>query len=76
MAARLAKGLGNRLAWQSQANEVFPILPKSTIEQLRAAGAVFYEWPADGVGPDDDCIRLVTSFVTTEAEVDRFLSLL
>ena len=26
--------------------------------------------------PDDDCVRLVTSFATTEAEVDRFLSLL
>jgi len=76
MASRLARGLGNRLAWQSQANEVFPILPRATIAKLRAAGAIFHEWPADGVGPDDDCVRLVTSFATTEAEVDQFLSLL
>ena len=75
MASRLSAGLGNRLAWQSQANEVFPILPKATIATLRAAGASFHEWPTDGVGPDDDCVRLVTSFATTEAEVDRFLGL-
>lgn len=76
MSTRLARGLGNRLAWQSQANEVFPILPKATIAKLRAAGATLHEWPAEGIGPDDDCVRLVTSFATTEAEVDRFLSLL
>jgi len=76
MSARLATGLGNRLAWQSQANEVFPILPRATIARLRAAGATFHEWPADGIDAEEDCVRLVTSFATTEAEVDRFLSLL
>jgi threonine aldolase len=78
MSARLSRGLGNkaRLAWDSQANEVFPVLSKATIARLREAGAMFYEWPADGVGADEDCIRLVTSFATTEAEVDRFLGLL
>lgn len=76
MSARLSAGLGNRLGWQGQANEVFPVLPKTTIARLREAGAMFYEWPSDGISADEDCIRLVTSFATTEAEVERFLSLL
>lgn len=78
MAARLSTGLRQkaRLAWESQANEVFPVLPRATIARLREAGATLYEWPADGVSADEDCVRLVSSFATTEAEVDRFLSLL
>lgn len=79
MAARLTAGLrarnSVRLAWESTANEVFPILPKPTIAKLREAGATLYEWPVAGVGPDEDCVRLVTSFATTEAEVEQFLSL-
>jgi threonine aldolase len=78
MAARLSAGLGNkaRLAWDSQANEVFPILPNAAIARLREAGAMFYEWPAEGVGPDEDCVRLVTSFATTADEVERFLGMI
>ena len=80
MAARLGEGLSRsnvaRLAWESAANEIFPILSKATIARLRVAGAMFHEWPAPGLAPDEDCVRLVTSFATTEVEVDRFLSLL
>ncbi len=80
MAARLSKGIRRsnaaRLAWESRANEVFPVLGKATIARLRAAGAKFYEWPADGVGPDEDCVRLVTSFATSADEVERFVGLL
>ena len=80
MAARLSAGIrangATRLAWESQANEVVPVLPRAIIAKLRASGATCYEWPADGVGDDEDCVRLVTSFATSEAEVDRFLSLL
>jgi threonine aldolase len=80
MAARLGEGLRSRgdarLAWESQANEVFPILPKTTIARLREAGAMLYEWPAPDVGHNEDCVRLVTGFATTADEVDRFLALL
>jgi threonine aldolase len=78
MAARLSAGLAAkaRLGWHSQANEVFPVLPKATIAKLRDAGATLYEWPADGIGADEDMVRLVTSFATTPQDVDRFLSLL
>src|SRR5690606_27431476 len=84
MARRLAEGIrartsttnSARLAWDSEANEVFAILPRATIRRLREEGAMFHEWPAHGVGPGEDCVRLVTSFATSEAEVYRFVSLI
>lgn len=78
MATRLSEGLRQKgkLAWESQANEVFPLLSPSQIVALRAAGAQFYEWPFESGAPDEVCVRLVTSFATTTEEVDRFLSLL
>jgi threonine aldolase len=76
----LAEGIAKkaRLAWMPEANEIFPILPKATTARLRAAGAAFYPWPAGEVetGEDEETVRLVTSWATTEEEVERFLSLL
>ena len=49
-------------------------------ERLRAAGAVYYEWPTHGIcvdplpGEDEVFIRLVTSFATTAEDADTFLS--
>jgi threonine aldolase len=71
-----------RLGWDSQANEVFAILPKTTIERLRENDAMLYEWEIDGVAEgnrpaaDEDMVRLVTSWATSVEEVERFLSLL
>lgn len=85
MAARLSKGIvraGGRMAWPTEANEVFAIITKVQIDRLRQEGAVFHPWPAHGIsahlkpGEDEDCVRLVTSFATDEREVDRFLSFL
>ena len=82
MAQRLAVGIvrhgRGRLGWTPEANEVFPVLPNETIARLRGAGAMFHPWPADEVqvGPDETLLRLVTSFATGAAEVDRFLALL
>jgi len=50
---------------------------KNTVDaRLRTAGAVYHQRPATGlaieVGADETTIRLVTSFQTTKAEVDRF----
>jgi threonine aldolase len=83
MAQRLAAGLaalpGVRLAWPCQANEVFPILPRSLDTALRAAGAVYHPWSSrslaagETVGADEALVRLVTSFATTESDVDRLL---
>ena len=85
MAARLARHIrasgAARLAFEPQANEVFPIVEKGAVERLHAAGAVFYPWhpPSDiaaAIGPHETLVRLVTSFATGEDEVDRFGELL
>lgn len=81
MAARLAEAIdasGNaRLGWRPQANELFPIIKKETVERLTKAGAVFYPWSAphgfaDPIGSDETMCRLVTSFATTPEEVGHF----
>ena len=78
MADRLREGLRGaaRLGWQSEANEVFAILPAATAARLRAAGATFYDWPVAGAGSGEVGVRLVTSFATASDEVDRFLALI
>lgn len=84
-AARLADGIARsttaRLAWPTGSNELFAIIRNDTAKVLRDKGAVFYDWPA---GPavkatmqeDETLIRLVTSFATTDEDVDGFLSAL
>ena len=84
-AERLAAGLvarpGVRAAWPTQANEVFVVAPTSQVAAWRAAGAAFYDWPTRAVRPEDaprageTLIRLVTSFATTQAEIDALLAL-
>ncbi|WP_417687122.1 threonine aldolase family protein [Roseibium sp.] len=85
MAQRLAEGIrrtGGRTAWPVEANEVFPILPQEKVSRLREAGAMFYEWPADGLpegsrpSGEEVCLRLVANFATTPEDVDCFLELL
>lgn len=81
MADRLRDGLkasatGARLAWPTQGNEVFAIVPDALIATARAAGAQFYDWPADSaadLSSDETMIRLVTSWNTTDEEVDSLL---
>jgi threonine aldolase len=83
MATLLSAGLsslpGVRLAWPTEANEVFPIIPLGMDRALRSAGAVYHPWttgslaPGEQVGPNEVLIRLVLSFATDEADVQRFL---
>lgn len=83
LARRLADGLTGsgvaRLAWPVEANEVFPILPRALHVRLKAAGAIYHEWPGGGpdrpqaVKEDEVMVRLVTSFATPDADVDAFL---
>jgi threonine aldolase len=84
MAKRLATGLtalpGLRLGWPCEANEVFAILPRALDTALRNAGAVYHPWSTRSLpksmslGADEVLVRLVTSFATTEADVDRLLA--
>ncbi|MDE2385707.1 MAG: low specificity L-threonine aldolase [Alphaproteobacteria bacterium] len=79
LAAEIAAALegvrGVRLAAPVEANELFPILPRRLFEALQKEGAEFYEWPLDGLKPDEACARLVTSFATPRAHVEKFCAL-
>ena len=84
MAERLRAGLARsnrcRNAWDTQANEVFAVIPKSVMDEAQKAGARFYDWPVPADQPDlaaedEVLIRLVTSFATHEEEVDGLLRL-
>ena len=76
MAARLAAGLqateAARLEWATTSNELFPVLSSAAVARLREAGAQFHTWREHG---EEEMIRLVTSYATTEDEVDVFLAL-
>ncbi|WP_395666226.1 threonine aldolase family protein [Methylocella sp.] len=81
-AARLHDGLAAarlNLPWPRQANEVFALLPARVDAGLRAAGARYYDWSdrdyGEGRRADEVFARFVTSFATTEPEVDALLSL-
>ena len=82
MADRLRAGLSAkntaRLAWETTANEVFVVIEKSSADRAREKGARFHPWqPPQGWLPlpkeNETLIRLVTSFATTEDEVDQFI---
>ncbi|MFN4101077.1 MAG: threonine aldolase family protein [Pararhodobacter sp.] len=71
---------GIRLLHPRGGNMLFAELPLKAHNALRAAGAVYYDWPApppEGAGPEYllSC-RLVASWSTTEAQIARFLGVL
>ena len=84
-ARRLARGLaatpGVRLAWPTEANEVFIVAPSAMVERWRGAGAKFHEWSTRALAPgraprkDETLVRLVTSFETVSSEIDRLVSI-
>jgi threonine aldolase len=84
MADRLAEGLaeiGIKPVWPVEANEVFVPLSAEADRRLKGAGAMYYPWSTASMPaglflpPNMTLVRLVTSFSTTEAEVDRFVAL-
>ena len=73
MAARLTAGLkdmGVPLLVDSPSNQVFPILPDQTVEALEKSVAFEVQEKLDG---GRTCVRFVTAWHTTEAEVDELL---
>jgi threonine aldolase len=84
-ARRLARGFaetpGVRLAWPTEANEVFVVAPKAMVQRWRASGAAFYEWSTQSLAPEraprngEALVRLVASFETDSREIDRLLSI-
>ncbi len=82
MSKRLADGLlavdGVTLGSPVEANEVFVRLPIDLFHRLSKSSAAFYPWDnAEDAqeGHVRQLVRLVTSFATSEAEVDRFIAL-
>jgi threonine aldolase len=85
MADRLRAGIGAsnaaRLAWPTASNEIFAVVTRNAARIAEEKGAKFYEWPVPAATPElvadnEKLIRLVTSFATTEADVDGFLKCL
>jgi threonine aldolase len=85
MADRLAaalKNIGLPPVGPVEANLVFVLLPTALDTRLREAGATYYVRSSASLpksvtaGPDRMLVRLVTSFATREAEIDRFVKLL
>jgi threonine aldolase len=83
MADALGAGLtavGCKPVWPVEANEVFAPLSAALDTKLKAAGAAYYPWksqslpPGVAVAADRTLMRFVTSFQTTQDEVDRFLA--
>lgn len=78
MAARMATGLraipGVTIAHPVDANILFLQWPAGAHARLKAAGAGYYPWTDPA--PGREAARLVTSWSTTKADVDRFLDAL
>ena len=73
LAAGLAKA-GCKPVWPVEANEVFAPITAEMDKRLRAAGAMYYPWPTEGLPKDRILVRLVTSFQTTRGDVEMFLA--
>ncbi|MFA5809587.1 MAG: low specificity L-threonine aldolase [Thermoleophilia bacterium] len=74
MACRLVQGitaLGYSFLTPSTTNQIFPILPESTITKLQQIYG-FYVW--EKMDREDTAIRLVTSWATKDEAVDAFLN--
>lgn len=84
MAERLESGLnatpGTRLLHPRGGNIVFAAFPRAAHRRLRAAGSAYYLWPMtqslEGDGNEPLSARLVTSWCTTAAQVDEFVTVL
>jgi len=77
MAVYLSAGLrevpGARVLHSVEANEVFVEFPEKTVAALESAGFKFYRWPLYA-SQSGVAIRLVTSYMTPQADVESFIA--
>jgi len=77
-AKKLSDGLaafdGVEISYPTDINEVFVVFPKGVAEKLRREGAQFFPWVTPGDPADGRMHRLITSFKTTDNEIDAFLA--
>ena len=75
MARKLAEGLMKipnvQLPFETQANEVFPVLPHEVRKAFSEAGVGFYDWPNL-----PQMVRFVTHFQTDPSDVEQVLNLI
>ena len=56
-------------------------MPQPVVDRLQARGADFYEWVPDAlpdgfvIGQDQVFVRLVTSYATTDQDIELFCQL-
>jgi threonine aldolase len=85
LAKRLSDGLtqlpGVRLAWPTEANEVFAIIPAAVDKALKEAGVLYHPWTElslpknERVGPGDHLVRLVLSFASREEDIGKVIEI-
>jgi threonine aldolase len=77
--AQRLRSAGLRLVWPVEANLVFATLPPALDAKLKKAGAAYYvrrnDMLPEGSGNNELLARFVTSFATTEDEIERFAKL-
>ncbi len=66
LAARLAEAASSHLSHPAESNQIFFKPGVAALEQLRAAGAEFYDWGPSGSGE----ARLVVSWNQSEADIE------
>jgi threonine aldolase len=85
LAKRLAEGIKAsnriRIPIPTEANEVFAVMPRAMHEKAQAAGAHYFDWMPDTLGPngiadDEIFVRFVLSYATPPEEVERFIGLI
>jgi len=74
LGAELEKIEGVRVWFPVEANEVFPSFPGDIAHQLMGKGASFHPWIVPGDPGQGQICRLVTSFRTTDEDVDQFIA--
>jgi threonine aldolase len=85
LAKRLSEGLKAsnviRIAIPTEANEIFAVMPRALHEKAQAAGAHYFDWMPDTLGPngvaeDEIFVRFVLSYATPAEDVERFIGLI
>jgi threonine aldolase len=85
LAKTLSDGLtqlsGVRLAWPTEANEVFAIIPAAVDKALKEAGVLYHPWTElslpknERVEPGEHLVRLVLSFASREEDIGKVIEI-
>lgn len=74
LSKRLSEIDGVDISYKTDINEVFVTFPDGCADKLRKNGAVFYPWVTPGDPAAGRMQRLITSFQTTDEDIDQFVA--